>query len=153
MNSANNSTRGGRFDNGKEVNSFEYISFKKDDDGNLPSNLFCDFAQQAAKDIAGNGNKFTGNKPTQLRRFFDEIIMWNEKLNQCDDKEKKFNEYLPFIRMLNAKAAYAKGRKLINDDFVTLLSHCINQVKTADDFYILKLFFEAFMGFYKLEKN
>jgi len=76
--------------------------------------------------------------------------MWEEKVRQ---DEKKFDDYLPFIRMLKAKAAYAEGRKLVDGAFVDLIEQAIDFIKSAADLRTAKLFFEAFMGFYKLEKG
>lgn len=52
--------------------------------------------------------------------------------------------------MLNAKAAYAKGRNHVTENFVRLISHCLNQVDDIETLRNFKLFFEAFLGFYKL---
>lgn len=65
---------------------------------------------------------------------------------------EKFDEYLPFIRMLNAKAAYARGRKLVDDNFVGLLNSGLQQVTNPETLHTFKLFMEAFMGFYKQER-
>jgi CRISPR-associated protein Csm2 len=65
---------------------------------------------------------------------------------------EKFDDYLPFIRMLNAKAAYAKGRKLVDDKYVGLLFSGLQQVTDPETLHTFKLFMEAFMGFYKQER-
>ncbi|HIE54506.1 MAG TPA: type III-A CRISPR-associated protein Csm2, partial [Chromatiaceae bacterium] len=52
-----------------------------------------------------------------------------------------------------AKAAYAKGRKLVDGAFLDLLDQTADSIKTVEDLRIAKLFFEAFMGFYKLKKG
>jgi CRISPR-associated protein Csm2 len=55
--------------------------------------------------------------------------------------------------MINAKVAYAKGRKLVTDEFVDLMRHCLRQLtEKPETFKTCKLFFEAFMGFYKVYK-
>ncbi|PWQ97650.1 type III-A CRISPR-associated protein Csm2 [Leucothrix pacifica] len=113
----------------------------------ITKELFDSIAERCAKSVAAAKSKH--NKPTQLRRFYDEVVMWENKVNTYPDK---FSEYLPFIRMLNAKVAYAKGRDLVDDNYVTLLSHCLSQVNTAQDMRVFKLFIEAFMGFYKVER-
>ncbi|MER2511060.1 MAG: type III-A CRISPR-associated protein Csm2 [Nitrosomonas ureae] len=110
---------------------------------NIASDLFDDVARKAAEKIAENKNS---NKPTQLRRFYDEIVMWE---NKASLNPSKFPEYLPFVRMINAKAAYARGRKLIDDNYVKLIADCLKQVETTNDLRHFKLFMEAFMGFYK----
>jgi len=112
----------------------------------LNPELFNGIAKQAAEVIAGDNDKV--NKHSQLRRFYDELCMWEEKVSRQPDK---FDEHLPFIRMLNAKAAYAEGRnpKLVDRNFVQLLQHTLSEVKDAKTMTTCKLFWEAFMGFYK----
>ncbi len=90
------------------------------------------------------------NKHSQLRRFYDELCMWEEKVSRQPDK---FDEYLPFIRMLNAKAAYAEGRKLVDRTFVDLLRHTLQEVSSPKAMTTCKYFWEAFMGFYKQERQ
>jgi len=110
----------------------------------IDASLFDEIARDMAKKLAENSRS---NKPTQLRRFYDEICMWSERVEM---EEKKFDELLPFIRMLNAKAAYAKGRNgLVDDNFVNLIRHCLSEVKNPKTMKNFKLFMEAVMGFYK----
>jgi len=115
----------------------------------LDPELFNTIAQQWAKEIAGNDPRKTDNKPTQLRKFYDEIVLWDNKVLMHPEK---FDDYLPFIRMLNAKAAYAKGRKLVDDKYVGLLFSGLQQVTDPETLHTFKLFMEAFMGFYKQER-
>ena len=120
----------------------------------LDKDLFDGIAKEAAGIVANDRPK---TKTSQLRRFYDELLRWEARVNDGDPKEAKerLREHLPFIRMMNAKAAYANGRKaqgrsLVGPSFVTLLRRCLEQV--GDDPAALrnsKLFFEAFMGFYK----
>ncbi|HHL18243.1 MAG TPA: type III-A CRISPR-associated protein Csm2 [Thiothrix sp.] len=120
---------------------------------NITADLFSEVAQETARIIARDDKN---NKPTQLRRFYDEIIMWDTRINTQPSKEKRdevFNESLPFIRMMNAKVAYAKGRDLVNDDYLNLLNHCLKEVNDPESMRHFKLFMEAFMGFYKLEES
>ncbi len=108
--------------------------------------LFNSKAQDAAKRVAQDRSR---NNPTQLRRFYDELMLWEARVTQQPDK---FEDYLPFIRMLNAKVAYAEGRKLVDRTFVTLMHHTLGEVTNPDSLTICKLFWEAFMGFYKQER-
>jgi CRISPR-associated protein Csm2 len=113
----------------------------------LDAELFNSIAQQAAQRVsAADRNR---NKSSQLRRFYDELCMWEEKVSRQPDK---FAEYLPFIRMLNAKAAYAEGRKLVDRTFVELFAHTLQEISSAETLTTCKLFWEAFMGFYKQER-
>jgi CRISPR-associated protein Csm2 len=93
-----------------------------------------------------DGKARNENKPSQLRRFYDELVLWETRTSQ---QPSKFSECLPFIRMINAKAAYAEGRKLVNSDFVDLMRHTLAEVKDPETLTHCKLFWEAFMGFYK----
>jgi CRISPR-associated protein Csm2 len=121
----------------------------------LDPELFADIAQAAAKAIAeeGRGKK---NKSTQLRKFYDELVMWHDKVffEQGEEaKAAKYTALAPFIKMMRAKAAYAKGRDHVSAGFEKLFSHLIGQVKTPDTLRDAKLFMEAFMGFYKAEEK
>lgn len=113
----------------------------------LDAQVFNEVAQRCAKTIS-EGNQRC-NKPSQLRRFYDELLMWVAKVEQAP---KRFDEYRPFILMLNAKAAYAKGRELVDANFVALLDHCLRQAEDARTLGQVKLFLEAFLGFYKAER-
>ncbi len=116
-------------------------------DEKLDPELFNGIAKQAAEEVASGGERV--NKSTQLRKFYDEIVLWDNKVLLHPEK---FDEYLPFIRMLNAKVAYAEGRKLVDHHFVSLLNTGLKQVICADTLHTFKLFMEAFMGFYKQER-
>lgn len=109
----------------------------------LEPELFNNVAREKARMIADNNR---ANKSSQIRKFYDELCMWETKVSL---QPAKFNDYLPFILMLNAKLAYAKGRKLVDDNFVKLIGDCLKQVKDQETLRICKLFFEAFLGFYK----
>jgi CRISPR-associated protein Csm2 len=124
-------------------NQFVTVSFAKP----IDPELFNSVAQQAAKQVSQADSK--KNNPTQLRRFYDELILWETRVTL---QRNMFEEYLPFIRMLNAKVAYAEGRKLVDSTFVTLMHHTLGQVREPDSLRICKLFWEAFMGFYKQER-
>jgi CRISPR-associated protein Csm2 len=111
--------------------------------------LFDEVAQAAAKTVSENRRR---NKPSQIRKFFDELVMWESKLGSIRDGEERsarFREYLPFIRMLNAKVAYAEGRELVDKNFQALVGHCLKQVEDPATLRAFKLFFEAFLGYYK----
>ncbi|MBF0307994.1 MAG: type III-A CRISPR-associated protein Csm2 [Magnetococcales bacterium] len=114
---------------------------------NIQKDLFDGVAERVAKDLAANRQS---NKPTQLRRFYDEICQWTEKV---DGKDETYKTLSPFIHMLNAKTAYAFGRnKLVDANFVELIRYCLNQVNNAETLGNFKLFMEAVMGFYKYER-
>lgn len=114
----------------------------------LAADLFSDVAEQAAQACIDQNR----NKPAQLRRFYDELVMWHDKvfaLQTVTAQQAKFEELLPFIKMLRAKAAYAAGRKLINETFKNLFDDVIRQVQGLEELRNAKLFFEAFLGYMK----
>ena len=124
------------------------IKFKT---GEMPDNIFSDIASEAADYIALLSN---ANKSTQLRKFYDELVMWHDKIHneQKENREAKYKELAPYIKMLNAKVAYACGRKLVNDDFRNLFSHCIRQIDDPETLKHCKLFMEALIGFRKAKE-
>ncbi|MGH6627387.1 MAG: type III-A CRISPR-associated protein Csm2, partial [Burkholderiaceae bacterium] len=70
-----------------------------------------------------------------------------------DAKASKYTEVAPFIKMMNAKVAYARGRGHVDECFEQLFSHLIRQIGDADTLKHAKLFMEAFMGFYKAQEK
>ena len=110
--------------------------------------LFSEKAENLAKAINMErmNSRNNLNKSTQLRKFFDEVIRFQGMLQS---NPEQFNELLPYIKMLNAKAAYAAGRDLIGTEFKNFLSDSLRQVSSREDFEVFCTFFEAFLGFYK----
>ena len=127
----------------------------------MPELLFADIAQAAARTIAEAGkNKFTGrlekNKPSQLRKFYDELVMWHDKVafeKTADARAAKYRELAPFIKMMNAKVAYARGRGHVDQNFEQLFSHLIRQIACPATLKNAKLFMEAVLGFLKAEEK
>ena len=112
--------------------------------------IFSDIAQRAAQYIKSNKNV---NKTTQLRKFYDELAMWNDRVQLVrENKAGKFQELMPFIKMLKAKVAYAEGRKNIDKNFSDIFNRCIDQINNVETLRDAKLFMEAVMGFCKLEE-
>ena len=112
--------------------------------------IFSDIAQRAAKHIKINKNV---NKTTQLRKFYDELAMWNDRVQLVrENKQGKFQELIPFIKMLKAKVAYAEGRKHVDKSFSEVFNRCIDQINNVETLRDAKLFMEAVMGFCKLEE-
>ncbi len=122
------------------------IKFWKDKDKKrIDPDLFSGTADTLAKKIYDEAiNKL--NKPTQIRKFYDEVLRFDSmlKTNPSD-----FENILPYLKMLNAKAAYAMGRDLVSKGFKDFISNSLNQIKDKDDFDAFASLFEAFMGYYK----
>lgn len=109
--------------------------------------LFSTQAEQAAEAVARATKDI--NKSSQLRRFYDELVMWQDKVGR---DEAKFIDCEPYIRMLKAKVAYAKGRKHVDANFRALFERLIDQSTDAATLRQAKLFFEAFMAYYKIHR-
>ena len=109
--------------------------------------LFAQTAEDTAKKIAGSGNQRM-NKSTQLRGFYDEILNWEQRSRQLSDEQ--LQQQLPLIHMLIAKVAYARARDNVSKEFEELMRECITQGTNKATLKNCKLFFEAFMGFYKV---
>ena len=124
----------------------------------LSKDLFDKTAEAWAKEIAykKEGDIFTTdlkgrlinskNMPTQLRRFYDELVMWNERAAQPNTD---FKDIEPFVHMMKSKVAYAKGRDNVDATFQNFINTLIGQIDDQKTLNNAKLFMEAMMGFYK----
>ncbi len=115
--------------------------------------LFAAIAESKAQKIADSSREDKKNEPnksSQLRRFYDELVMWHEKVASSDEE---FERLQPYIYMLKAKVAYAKGRRRVDGNFEALFSRVIDQCTDAATLRQAKLFMEAFMAFYKVHNN
>ena len=133
----------------------------------LADNLFSEVAKKKSSEIFQGGLDQRGNqaknKSTQLRKFYDELVMWTDKVHaigklepgqkSCDVRAAQYRNCAPFIKMMNAKVAYAKGRNHVDDSFEAMFSHCIKSITDAETLKHAKLFMEAFMGFYKAQEK
>lgn len=106
--------------------------------------LYSDIAEETAKAVAVDQRK---NNPSQLRRFYDELVALQEKVGR--DKGR-FEQHLPFIQMLKAKVAYAQGRDKVDRNFVLMLGRVVDQTQDPEKLRQARLFMEAFMAFYKV---
>jgi CRISPR-associated protein Csm2 len=114
----------------------------------IDAKLYSDIAEECAKAVAGErGTRNPRNKPAQLRRFYDELVALQDKVR---DGQQRFDEHRPFIQMLKAKVAYAKGRDKVDDEFVSLLNRIVDQARDCSTLKQARLFMEAFMAFYKV---
>lgn len=110
--------------------------------------LFNTIAEETAKAFSGQKDK---NKSSQLRRFYDELVIWNARVEsrEEDKKTQAIEEFLPYIKMIRAKIAYSGGRKLLTEDFVEVFGKIIGQINSPETLKNAKLFFEAYIGFAK----
>lgn len=116
--------------------------------------LFDNVAEKVAKTLGYDSDKV--NKIAQIRRFYDEVCRFSDRLSRAD--EVQFMQKLPYIRMINARVAYAYGRKsegstLVDENFFNFMRHCLNQVETPETLQTFRTFFEAVIGFYPKKKG
>jgi len=98
-----------------------------------PATLFSEDAEAIAKyldESAKNGRDSGKNKSTQIRRFYDELVGWQERIGTDE-------------------AAYAQGRNLVTREFVQWLRDCIKQIDGPRTLNHFRLHFEAMIGFLK----
>ena len=120
----------------------------------LQANIFSDIAARAAEDISQNKEQ---NKASQIRKYYDELLLWHNKIQQeqgDEARQKKYHDAAPFIQMLKATVAYARGRKsggktLLDDNFVAIFNRLIDQISDPATLKNAKLFFEAMLGYRK----
>ena len=124
----------------------------KDKNKNLiDPELFSSKAEELAKKIF-NEKTSKANKTTQIRKFYEEVLRF-DSITKTNPSE--FESVLPYLKMINAKAAYAAGRDLISSGFKDFISDSLKQVNDRKDFEVFASLFESFIGYYKFyyEKN
>ena len=128
---------------------------------NLEENIFSEVAEQTAdfihpqqeKDKFGNLKYEDTNKSTQLRKFYDELVMWHDKVFHATDRSAAYRQAAPFIHMLKAKVAYSQGRGHVDQNFVEVFNKIISEIKSPETLKHAKLFFEAVLGFRKAKEQ
>jgi len=127
-------------------------------DGNktqINPELFSTCAETWAKKICEAGlnekQKLEKNKISQLRKFYDETLRFSGYLKGGED----YKTILPYLKMLNAKVAYAEGRKLVTGDFKIFINQSVKQLigDNKQEYEVFTSFFEAFMGYYKFYES
>ena len=136
-----------------DLNTPQVINIPQDISLKQPLNpkIFSDIAEAAAKRISQNGDK--QNKSTQLRKYYDELSMWDDKIHRAADKNAEYQKSAPYIHMLKAKAAYAKGRSHVDDNFIAIFNRLLDQIDSAETLHHAKLFYEAMLGFRKAQES
>ena len=110
-----------------------------------------DTFDRVAEEIAG---KFVAarfgatNRSTQIRRFYDEVIRYADRHPAAAGGDPEaFRRDLPFIRMICARAAYAKSRGLVDDSFVAFLQKGLRAVNSPGELANFRALFEAIIAF------
>lgn len=123
----------------------------------LAENIFSEVAQETADFISPlpneRGRVADVNKSTQLRKFYDELVMWHDKVFHASERSEAYRQAAPFIHMLKAKAAYSQGRGHVDKNFVDVFNRIIGQINSPETLKHAKLFFEAVLGFRKASEQ
>lgn len=111
--------------------------------------LFDDVAQEIANTLRPKSD-YKSNKRSQIRRFYDEMLRFEAELRNTDSET--FKKRLPFLRMLNARAAYAAERRaeggtLVDSNFTEFLKKLLTEVKDHTTLRNACTLFEAVIGF------
>lgn len=123
--------------------NFKLELYEGNDKSRIKFDLFDKQAEEAAKEIVKEGKKKI-NKMNQIRIFYSQFIVLNEKVNSLEDN---FRKQLPYIKMIKSRAKYSKGRKNIGDYFENFLIQCVDEINTLEDFKLVCNFFESVVGF------
>jgi CRISPR-associated protein Csm2 len=109
------------------------------------------YADKIAEEIANAKEEM---KVTQLRKLFTKIKNIQNKIKTNADLNKYKNE----IMLILPELAYARGRKLITEDFYSLIKSCLlksinnqNQIRftSKSEFDNFVKFLEAILAYYK----
>ena len=109
------------------------------------SRLYDEVAKKLAEEIYGEGKEPQTNK-NQIRNFYDKILEFYDDI--FVKKDKSYPEIEPFLKMLNSKIEYAKGRKVVGEKFVEFMKNGIKEIKNEEDLKNFKLLFEVVIGFF-----
>jgi len=108
--------------------------------------LFAGTARRIAEEIARD----TGGKAPQthqIRRFYSDFLSIRRKIETASDAEEEFRRQLPYIRMAQAKAAYALQRGNINKRFQEFIGE-VARIESRRDFEVFCTLFEAVIAYY-----
>lgn len=122
------------------------VQYYKDKDKKV---LDVDLLDEKAKERALS---FKQLKPTQMRRFYDEIKAIERKImagKDIDECEKNFNRDRALIVMLKAKAVYAEKRGVSPREFTQFVFDHVGSVHDLKDFKGFVKAFEAVVAFHK----
>ena len=146
--------------NTQSNNAIDFKEYYKggflDDKGNIKKELIDNYAQEIANYIKskekGKEKEITS---AQLRRFYHDLKSIERKIQNKIREEKKanevFEEFLPEIKMVKAKASYAyrgggKDSK-IPQKFKDFLTAGIEKINNYQDFIAFMKHFEAVVGY------
>lgn len=99
------------------------------------------------KKYDGTVDKGKSIKMSQLRKFYADVKGLERTWEYQKRSETAFVGILPQIKILKAKAAYAKSRKVVPDEFALWVNKHVDAISKCTDFRAFLLHFEAVVGF------
>lgn len=139
----NRQEQGGNFSPSTPQEPVEKAEYR-DGKGNIAAKWVDSVAERVAQYL---GNEKL--KPAQLRRFYSEVKTLERVWMTRGRTKEEFALLLPQVKILKAKAIYAKERGVAGDYFQRWISEHVNAVNTSRDFEAFLLHFEAVVGFSK----
>ena len=131
--------------------SFDFNYY--DENGRIKEDLFSDIAENIVKKCLKPKSKKEKEKLTlnQIRKFYDEVLNYESLIKSAKDKEEEeFKEWIPYIRMLKAKAHVAYERGNINKNFKIFIEKNIDYIgEDYKKFKVFVKFFEAIVAYSK----
>ncbi|PMP65198.1 type III-A CRISPR-associated protein Csm2, partial [Desulfurella multipotens] len=116
----------------------------------VKDDLFSVTADKIAKSFFNNKDRIKGPiTESQIRKFYDEVLRLRLKLDSANDKEKKFAEILPYLRMLIPKVIYSKSRNNVNKSFESFIKMNIENITKVREFEVFCDLFEAVIAYTK----
>ena len=113
--------------------------------------LFDEKAESTAKKFGEayfKGKRSINNSKSQIRKFYDEVLR-NKTIieNTIYSQDEEFKRRLPYIKMLKAKAAYAREREKITPSFKDFIDQNIDSIMDWNDFKVFCDFFESVVAY------
>jgi len=119
------------------------VSFKEEE--KQLTELFSTKAEKIAK-ILNDGINKADISTTQFRKFYEKILELHEKASGLEDDAFDI-KIKPFVKMLNSKVQYSHTRKIVGNNFVTLMEISIKAVNSKEELQNFKYFLESIIGF------
>ena len=110
-----------------------------------------ELVEKHAAELATNIGGGTDATKSQLRRFYQEYTMIRQRIKASPDREEAFASNLVALKMLIAKAEYARSRYKVTkipDAFINWFTGNIKAIHCAKDMECFGDYFEAFIGYF-----
>lgn len=121
------------------------------EDGTLDAKWVVEEAQDVARHLVtkdSNGRPdYNAIKSSQLRKFYGDVKALEQTWINRQRSMVAFHGIMPQIKILKAKAAYARSRKVVPLYFERWLGRHVDAIKEPADFKAFLLHFEAVVGF------